>query len=105
MAVIGVIYKTLPFLFLLLWPLSLLSVFILDDPTVTGFADFLRHYAVFSSFLYPLYLLVTWGLTRLAVRKQMSASTLRFISVIPFLNGIPWLILLLIFLILRDVFV
>lgn len=102
MTKVGVFFKALPFVFLLLWPFSLiavfiLSVFMLDDSSVTGFAYFLRHYIILSSFVYPLYYLATWWLRRFATRKQMSVSVLRAISVIPFLNGMPWLFLLLVF--------
>jgi hypothetical protein len=102
MTKVGVLFKALPFVFLLLWPFSLiavfiLSVFMLDGSNVTSFSDFLLHYILLSSFVYPLYYLVTWWLRRFATRKEMSVPVLRAILVIPFLNGMPWLFIYLVF--------
>jgi ankyrin repeat protein len=78
---------------LIFWPLGLFSVFLLDDPTVSGFIDILRHYVVFSAFLYPLYFLASLLLAKKALVNNKPITTVRLYGYIPLLSGLPWFLL------------
>lgn len=84
-------YRNIAALFLLLWPFSWFSVFLLDDPTVKGYADILRHYVFYSSIAYPLFFIASWLLGKVALRTK-SITLIRLTGIIPFLSGLPWLV-------------
>ena len=83
-------YRNVAALLLLLWPFSWFSVFLLDDPTVTGMADLIRHYVFYSCIAYPLYFLASGFLGKIALKNDLGMVSIRIIGAIPFLSGLPW---------------
>ena len=76
---------------LFIWPFgAVFSVFLLDDPTVKGLGDIVRHYVVISAVLYPAFVFLSTKACYKAFHSGGSKSNILLFGMIPIFSGLPW---------------